>query len=160
MSYSASWMARSPAACLRALDLLGALEKILPELSGLKGVEQRPPHVHDVWEHTLSVVNHLEQLISVALTPEYDPEKSDDLFNGLLVLRTGPLPPAIERKSDPTLTADRPLRGLLFLAALYHDVAKPPASRWTKTASSVSGATTCRELKWLLHVPAAWRSKQ
>ena len=57
-----------PATCLRALDLLGALDKILPELSGLKGVKQRQPHVHDVWEHTLAVVSHLEELLSSAFT--------------------------------------------------------------------------------------------
>jgi poly(A) polymerase len=54
-----------PAACIRALDMLGALETVLPELSGLKGVEQRPPHVHDVWNHTLAVVSHLETILSI-----------------------------------------------------------------------------------------------
>lgn len=114
----------SPAACLRALDQLGALEMILPELSGLKGVEQRPPHVHDVWEHTLSVLNHLERLLS-ALAPEYDPEKSDDLLNGLLVLQLGRYRKQLSEYLIHPITADRPLRGLLFLSALYHDVAKP-----------------------------------
>jgi poly(A) polymerase len=113
-----------PAACLRALDMLGALEKILPELSGLKGVEQRPPHVHDVWEHTLSVVSHLDSIFS-ALTPEYDPEKADDLFNGLLVLRLGRYRQQLGEYLAHPLTADRPLRSLLLMAALYHDVAKP-----------------------------------
>ena len=113
-----------PAACLRELDLLGALDKILPELSALKGVEQHPPHVHDVWEHTLAVVSHLDSIFS-GLTPGYDPEKADDLFNGLLVLRLGRYRQQLGETLIQPLTADRPLRGLLFLAALYHDVAKP-----------------------------------
>ena len=113
-----------PAACLRALDLLGALERILPELSVLKGVEQRPPHVHDVWEHTLSVVSHLEELFST-LTPEFNPEKVADLFNGLLVLRLGRYRRQLSETFSHSLAAQRPLRGLLILAALYHDVAKP-----------------------------------
>ena len=50
-----------PAACLRALDLLGVLDRLLPELAVLKGVEQIPPHVQDVWAHTLSTVAHLEK---------------------------------------------------------------------------------------------------
>lgn len=114
----------SPAACLRALDLLRALDMILPELSSLKGVEQRPPHVHDVWEHTLSVLNHLERLIG-ALAPEYDPEKSGDLFNGLLALQLGRYRRQLSEYLTHPITADRPLRGVLFLSALYHDVAKP-----------------------------------
>jgi tRNA nucleotidyltransferase/poly(A) polymerase len=113
-----------PAACLRTLDMLGALEQVLPELSALKGVEQRPPHVHDVWEHTLSVVSHLENIFS-ALAPEYDPEKAADLLNSLLVLRLGCYRRQLSEYLAHPLTADRPLRGLLFLAALYHDIAKP-----------------------------------
>jgi tRNA nucleotidyltransferase/poly(A) polymerase len=113
-----------PAACVRALDLLGALDKILPELTELKGVEQRPPHVHDVWEHTLAVVSHLEGLFS-SLTPAYDPEKGDDLLNGLLVLQLGRYRQQLYENLNHPLASDRPLRGLLFLAALYHDVAKP-----------------------------------
>ena len=113
-----------PATCLRALEWLGALDRILPELSGLKGVEQHPPHVHDVWEHTLSVVSHLEGLFST-LTAEYDPEKNADLFNGLLVLRLGRYRQQLSEYLAHPLTADRPLRGLLCLAALYHDIAKP-----------------------------------
>jgi poly(A) polymerase len=113
-----------PAAGVRALDMLGALEKILPELSGLKGVEQRPPHVHDVWEHSLSVVSHLEDILS-SLKPAYDPEKSADLFNGLMALRLGRYRQQLSETLAYPVAADRPLRSLLFLAALYHDIAKP-----------------------------------
>jgi tRNA nucleotidyltransferase/poly(A) polymerase len=45
-----------PWTAIRALDLLGALPYILPELPALKGVDQSPPHVQDVWSHTLSVL--------------------------------------------------------------------------------------------------------
>jgi tRNA nucleotidyltransferase/poly(A) polymerase len=113
-----------PAACLRALDLLGALEMILPELQGLKGVEQCPPHVHDVWEHTLAVTGHLDAILS-NLTGEHDPEKAADVFNSLLVMRLGRYRRQLNEIIVRPLTADRSLRGLLFLAALYHDAAKP-----------------------------------
>jgi putative nucleotidyltransferase with HDIG domain len=113
-----------PAACLRALDLLGALGKVLPELSALKGVEQVAPHIHDVWEHTLATLSHLEGVLA-ALTPEHNPDKTADLFNGLLVMRIGRYWQQIGENLAAPLTADRSLRSLLFLAALYHDVAKP-----------------------------------
>jgi poly(A) polymerase len=117
-----------PAACIRALDMLGALEKVLPELSELKGVEQRPPHVHDVWEHSLSVASHLENIFAV-LAPDYDPEKNADLFNGLVALRLGRYRSQLSESLARPLTADRTLRALLCLAALYHDIAKPASKQ-------------------------------
>ena len=113
-----------PAACLRALDLLGALDKLLPELSELKGVGQIPPHVQEVWEHTLSTVSHLERNLA-ALKPEYNSESASDLLQGLLVLRIGRYRQQIGEALMTPLTGDRSRRSLLFLAALYHDIAKP-----------------------------------
>jgi len=113
-----------PATCLRALDLLGALDKIFPELSTLKGVAQPPPHVHDVWEHSLAVVDHLEAIFT-ALSPDYNPDKASDLLNGLLVLRIGRYRQQIGEAFTRSLSSDRSVRSLLFLAALLHDVAKP-----------------------------------
>ena len=113
-----------PATCLRALDLLDVLERLLPELSNLKGVEQIPPHVQEVWEHTLSTISHLERNLA-ALKPDYEPESAADLLNGLLVLRIGRYRQQINEALMTRLTGDRTRRSLLFLAALYHDIAKP-----------------------------------
>jgi putative nucleotidyltransferase with HDIG domain len=117
-----------PAACMRALDLLGALDMVLPELSGLKGVEQVAPHIHDVWAHTLAVVGYLEEILT-ALSPDYDPDTATDLFNGLLVLRIGRYRQQLGESIAIPLTADRSIRSLLFLAALYHDIAKPQTKK-------------------------------
>jgi poly(A) polymerase len=113
-----------PATCLRALDLLTALDKIFPELSTLKGVAQPPPHVHDVWDHSLAVMSHLEAIF-IALAPDYDSETASDWVNGMLVLRIGRYRRQIGEILTTPLSADRSLRSLLFLAALFHDVAKP-----------------------------------
>jgi len=113
---------------LRALGLLDALDVIMPELSALKGVKQPAPHVHDVWEHTLATMNHLE-LVLAALAPTYIPETASDLFNGLMVLRIGRYRQQIGETFAAPLTGDRTLRSLLFLAALYHDVAKPQTKK-------------------------------
>jgi putative nucleotidyltransferase with HDIG domain len=115
---------RDPATCLRALDLLGALDKILPELSALKKLEQPAPHVHNGWDHTLSVVSHLDSILS-ALAPAYDPDKASDYFGGLLVLRIGRYRQQLAEHFSNPLTPGRSLRGVLLLAAIYHDVAKP-----------------------------------
>ena len=50
-----------PDASLRALEMLGVFPYLLPELPSLKGLPQSAPHVYDVWEHTLSVLGHLEK---------------------------------------------------------------------------------------------------
>ena len=117
-----------PGTCLRALDMLGVLDKILPELSALKGVEQIPPHIHEVWEHTLSVVKHLEDLFT-ALGPNYNPETASDLLTSMLVLQIGRYRSQIGGEFAKSVTADRSLRSLILLAALYHDIAKPQTKK-------------------------------
>ncbi len=112
------------AAGIRALELLGALQHILPELLALKDVPQPPPHVHDVWNHTLATADHLQAILQ-ALAPEYEPDHAADWFGGLLVLRLGRYRSLLqEHLTAPTPTGRSP-RALLFLAALYHDIAKP-----------------------------------
>ena len=113
-----------PGAAIRALEMLGVLPHILPELSSLKGVEQPAPHVYDVWMHTIATLNHLEDILA-PLAPGYDPESTDDLYAGLLVLRLGRYREQFAAHFASTLNTDRSVRALLFFAALYHDVAKP-----------------------------------
>ncbi len=113
-----------PAACMRDLDLLGALDKFLPELQKLKGAEQKPPHVHDVWEHTLSMLNHLEAILA-ALSASYEPDRAADWYRGLMVMRIGRYREYLAQHLETPLLPGRTLRSLLFMAALYHDVAKP-----------------------------------
>jgi tRNA nucleotidyltransferase/poly(A) polymerase len=113
-----------PAASVRALDMLGVLSYILPELEAMKGVKQPEPHIHDVWEHTLQVLSALDGILS-ALTVGYDPNTTNDLFTGLLVMRLGRYREQYAEHFSKQLNTDRSVRGLLFLTALYHDVAKP-----------------------------------
>jgi poly(A) polymerase len=114
----------APAACVRAIDMLGALAPILPELAALKGLEQPEPHIHDGWAHTLAALGHLEGILS-ALAPAYDPERAADLLNGLLVTRIGRYRQQVAEHLAAAPTSNRSARGLLFFSTLYHDVAKP-----------------------------------
>jgi poly(A) polymerase len=113
-----------PDASLRALERLGVFPYFLPELSAMKGVKQSAPHVHDVWEHTLSVIQNLEGLLA-SLAPGYDAEKTNDLFTSLFTLHLGRYREQFTTHFHQTLNTDRSLRALLFFAALYHDVSKP-----------------------------------
>jgi putative nucleotidyltransferase with HDIG domain len=112
-----------PGASLRALNILGVFPFILPELETLKKVQQSPPHHNDVWRHSLEVVDRLDEVLD-ALDPSYDPDKAANLFLGVLVLRLGRYRHQIAHLEQP-VSLERPLRALLFFAALYHDVGKP-----------------------------------
>ena len=121
-----------PNASLRALEMLGVFPYFLPELSAMKGVKQSAPHVHDVWEHTLSVIQNLEGLLA-SLAPGYDAGKTNDLFTSLFTLRLGRYREQFAAHYHQTLNTDRSLRALLFFAALYHDVSKPTTRSMEET---------------------------
>ena len=119
---------KQPYTALRALEMLGVLPKILPEVLAMKGVEQSAPHVDDVWSHTLNTMRHLESMLA-ALAPDYDSSKAAEFHNGLLVLKLGRYREKFSAHFAESLTVDRSLFGLLFFAALYHDIAKPLTSK-------------------------------
>ena len=110
---------------IELLDELGVIERLLPELPGMKGVTQGHPHIHDVWEHTLVLLQELEAVYS-ALVEGYNNgacEKRPELR--LAVEKLGRFSSALADHFNRQLNPGRSLRGLLFLAALYHDIAKP-----------------------------------
>jgi tRNA nucleotidyltransferase/poly(A) polymerase len=113
-----------PDASMRALEIIGIFPYLLPELPALKGLEQSAPHIHDVWEHTLSVLGHLERILA-ALAPGYSADNTNDLFTGLLTLRIGRFREQFAEHFAEPLNTDRSVRAALFFAALYHDVQKP-----------------------------------
>ena len=113
-----------PDASIRALELLGVFPHLMPELSAMKGVTQSLPHIYDVREHTLSVLRHLEGILS-SLRVDYSAEETNDMFTGLLTLRLGRYREQFAAHFTESLNADRSVRAALFFAALYHDVQKP-----------------------------------
>jgi poly(A) polymerase len=112
-----------PGSAIRLLDKLEALEHILPEICLLKGVDQSSPHIMDAWEHTVDVLSRLESILDV-VAEEYNPDKASNLALGLVSMQLGRYRPFLIEHMKSTLNPDRPQRGLLFLAGLYHDVGK------------------------------------
>ena len=113
-----------PAASMRALEMLGAFPYLLPELSALKGVQQSPPHIYDVWEHTLSVLAYLEEILA-ALEADETSVEIDDPLRGMLFSSLGKFRERFSAHFTESLNTDRSVRAALFFAALYHDVEKP-----------------------------------
>jgi putative nucleotidyltransferase with HDIG domain len=118
--------APKPAASLRVLDRFGALEILIPEIADMKGVDQSPPHIHELWEHTLHTVQALERILHLLDTHySHDNEMGGDLFSGLLSQRLGRYRKQISDHLAEQLVPERSVRGLIFLSALLHDIGKP-----------------------------------
>jgi putative nucleotidyltransferase with HDIG domain len=113
-----------PGPSVQALDMLGVLPYLLPELLDLKGVTQSPPHTADVWTHTISVMRNLNTVLNV-ISSEFNPDESANLAMGMLSARLGRYRQQVAEHLDTAFTPDRSLRPLLFLAALFHDIGKP-----------------------------------
>jgi len=112
-----------PDASVRALEMLGVLAHVMPELTKLKGVTQSTPHVHDVWEHTLSVMRHLAEILDLLLEGRLG--EANGMHSGMLGLCIGRYRPQLGEHFARPLNQDRTLRALLQFAALYHDICKP-----------------------------------
>lgn len=113
-----------PALSIRVLDNLNALDFLLPEVGRLKDLQQSKPHVMDVWNHTLEVLTRLEIVLDV-LGPNYNLDRADNLVIGLAVMKLGKYHQQIEAHLRNALNVERPHRGIMFLAGLYHDIGKP-----------------------------------
>lgn len=109
-----------PALALRAVEMLGALPYVLPELVILKSVLVSNVHRIDVWTHTLEVVQNLANLLKV-LDLHYNPDAAANLWMGLVSMRLGRFRERLAEHLTTLLTPERSLRSLLFLAALFHD---------------------------------------
>jgi poly(A) polymerase len=115
---------RKVAAAIHSLASLGLLRAILPETAGLDGRGEGEPHRSGVWEHTLTVLEKLESVCD-ALAPESGPGRAGDWAMGAARARLGRFQSALAEHLTRPLCDERPLRGLLFLATVLHDAAKP-----------------------------------
>lgn len=112
---------------LRTLDDLTLLERILPEVTVTRGVEQPKEHHWDVFDHSLETVEALDFLLC-----DHPPEETRwatfwrELWGPL-----GWLPGGREHFREE-VSEGHPRLALVKLGALLHDIAKPE----TKTVDS------------------------
>ena len=121
----------APASAIRILDILGVIPYVFPELPALKGVAQSPPHTLDAWDHTLTTVQEIGNLLNV-LKCEFDPETAASWALALVSLRLGRFRQQLHDHLEFQLNPERSIPSLICLAALYHDISKPQTSQTDK----------------------------
>lgn len=105
---------------LTQLDAWDVLLLLIPDLAALHNIEQPPPHVYDVYEHTLVALRwqaRLDRLIRQILTP------TDEIEVAILAV-FAPFQANLQTYLDHELSAGRPRWLWLRLAALTHDWGK------------------------------------
>jgi putative nucleotidyltransferase with HDIG domain len=80
-----------------------------------------------VWEHTLSVLTYLEEILA-SLEVDEPSEEIGDPLRVMLVSHLGRFRERFTAHFAESLNTDRSVRAVLFFAALYHDIEKPSTS--------------------------------
>ncbi len=114
---------RGFASALRLLNQLNLLQQLFPEVEPLKQIQQEPPNSTTAWDHTLSVVQNLENLF-VVLVDEHSEADVANLVLGTAATKLGRFRHQLNEYFDQELVPGRQLRGLVKLAALLHDNGK------------------------------------
>lgn len=131
-----------PARALRAMERLGLLSHILPEVSALRGVSQSSPHHEDVFEHTLRTLEVAHSLRMWILdTHETHAHKTHahetfaqpaqrltEYFRRAL----HPWRFRLRQLLQEPLTGERTRADWLVWHALFHDVGKPATQEITQ----------------------------
>jgi putative nucleotidyltransferase with HDIG domain len=113
-----------PSAALHLMDTLGLLEIIFPDAVKMKGVTQSPPHVFDVWRHTLSVIDSLSTLLKT-ISPQRSDNDAANFGLGMVAFSLSHLREQLQQHLAAEWPNERPHTALMILVALLHDIAKP-----------------------------------
>jgi putative nucleotidyltransferase with HDIG domain len=113
-----------PQVAMRVLDALGMLAILVPETQAMKGVEQTAPHIHDVWEHTLAVMESLDGVLHT-ISPHRTSDSAADTAQGIIVYTLDKYRRRLQDHLSAPLANGRTVRSLLMYSALMHDIAKP-----------------------------------
>ncbi len=120
---------------LRLLADLGLLQVALPESAAQVGVAQSPPHYQDVFDHTCSVLAHLQGILSL-IWPDGPDQMPPQAPDGTTIIASpgqwreigtalAPYVADLQQHLAQPLASGRSRRDALCWAALAHDWGKP-----------------------------------
>jgi poly(A) polymerase len=109
---------------IRLLDNIGVITYLLPELDALKGIQQSPPHILNVWEHTIKTLDELEDLLNLNMAGRVD-GATENLKLAIVSQEIGRFRQQIIHHFSNKINPNRNLTSLLVFSALYHDTGKP-----------------------------------
>ncbi len=101
---------------LTAMDHIGLLQRVVPQISVMRGVHQGGYHHLDVWQHSLEVVLKLEEMMDQMKTEESLKDYLEAIIGG-----------------------NHTRASLLKMAALLHDIGKPETQRQEEDRMSFHG---------------------
>lgn len=113
---------------LRVADTLGVLKIVLPELDSQHNLTQSPPHLYDVWNHTLAVMDALGDILNTFSFTRTD-ETAAQFNLGMIAISMDRFRTRLQARYDSAWADGRPHRSVLMLAALLHDAGKPMVER-------------------------------
>jgi tRNA nucleotidyltransferase/poly(A) polymerase len=112
-----------PGAALRVADRLGLLTPIIPELAPLHELQQHPHHAYDAWNHTLAVVDSLNEILQV-ISPRRTEDTTAQFNLGMVAVSLDVYRKRLQEHFEQVWPDERTHRALLLLAALLHDIGK------------------------------------
>ncbi len=110
---------------LRLLDDLKLLSIILPELDGLRAMQQPKQHSYDAFTHTLAVTDGIEETLIACRAADIAKRPAGPPHLPLPVDVLGPVAERVHAHVAEVVAADRTRLLTLKLGALLHDIAKP-----------------------------------
>lgn len=116
---------QNPAACLRALEMVGGLQVILPEIAAMKSVDQTPKLLNR-WDQAIKILGSLDLLLT-NLGNGNGSQGKENVYISLLRGYLGGIRRKILPRYQLRSVDQRSARGLLYMAALYLYVAKSPS---------------------------------
>ncbi len=112
-----------PGTALRVADRLGLLTPIIPELAALHELQQHSHHAYDAWNHTLAVVDHLNDILMV-ISPRRTDETAAQFNLGMVAVALDGFRQQLQAHFEQMWPDERQHRALLMLVALLHDIGK------------------------------------